>query len=185
MNPALAIDRLTQCRSRLLLLIVLCAPAFAQSPEPVATTGEGVAEPDERAIDEITVVAPRTITAIKAAITKADRKMYALFNDMNQDRRYDVSCTLENRYGSNMKTRVCRPQFERDVLDEAFRDNSTWTSFDRPEAELRRYREEFRQKMIDFAATNPELQQAVFERARLQRDLKQAEDLQRQARREE
>lgn len=39
-----------------------------------------------------------------------------------------------------------------------------------PEAELREYRENRKQMMIELAAENPELAAAVFKRAQLQRD---------------
>jgi hypothetical protein len=131
------------------------------------------------------VVAPRTISAIKADIARADRKMYGLYNEMNDDRRYDVFCRLEKRHASNLQRRVCLPQFENELLEEAYEGTGTWTSFDRPDAELRRHGEVFRQKMIDFAAQNAELEQAIFERAQLQRDLEEAEGRQRETRLEE
>ena len=67
------------------------------------------------------------------------------------------------------------PAFEQGVLEESWDDLSTWTGAGRPEAEIRRKREIMRQKMIEFAEQNPDLAAAIIERAKLQRDLAEAE----------
>ena len=71
-----------------------------------------------------------------------------------------------------MKRRICQPQFELGVLSEELR---LWgyspTGYEYPQAELRRKRAILRQKMIAYAEQNPELEQAVYRRAQLERDL--------------
>lgn len=155
-------------------------PLAAQDAEGMAdTVGAGGWElvedvPDE-AIDEIIVIAPQSVAAIKAQIVRVERKMYGLYNEMNTDREYDIYCRREGVYASRRKERVCLPQFEHGVLEESWNDLSTWTGAGRPEAELRAKREILRQKMIDFAEQNPALKDAIFERARLQRSLSDAQ----------
>lgn len=167
----------------ILACLVGSPPAFAQGAvaesdaDPDAVEPASVVEPgSDDVVDEIIVVAPKTVTAIKAQIVRADRRMYGLYNELNTDREYDIHCRLEKVYASNRKERICLPQFEHGVLEEAWDDMSTWTGAGRPEAELRRKREILKQKMIDFSEQDPELKKAIYERARLQRELKEAEE---------
>ncbi len=132
--------------------------------------------PDEEVVDEITVIAPRSIGIIKSQIINADRAIYRIFNSMTTDRLYEVRCSLSSRAGTRLKRHTCLPNFERGVLNEAFDDSSTWTSFDIPEGDLERHREAFRKMMIEFADQNPELERAIYARAQLERDLRAARE---------
>ncbi|MDH3441672.1 MAG: hypothetical protein OEM63_13015, partial [Gammaproteobacteria bacterium] len=104
-----------------------------------------------------------------------DRKMYGLWNEMNTEREFDVHCRLEGVYASRRKERICLPAFENGILEESWDDLSSWTGAGRPQAEIREKREIMRKKMIEFAEQNPDLRAAIIERARLQRDLTEAE----------
>ena len=145
-------------------------PAAADQVAAAPAAEPGTDEP----IDEITVIGEKTITAIKAQIVSADRRMYGLFNEMNMDREYDIHCRLERIYNSNRKERICQPAFEQGILEESWYDLSTYTDAGRPEAELRHKREILRQKMTEYAEKNPALKKAIFERAQLQRKLRDA-----------
>jgi len=131
---------------------------------------------EDQAIDEITVIAPPSVTRIKSEIVQADRRMFGIFNSMTNDMRYKTYCRLTSFPGTNLKRRVCVPNFEKGVLEEAFDDSSTWTSFNIPQAVLEKHRETYRQMMIDFANENPELKQAIFKRAQLEQDLREARE---------
>ena len=129
----------------------------------------------EGPVEEITVYGEKTVSAIKAQIMRADRKMYGLWNELNTDREFDVHCRLEGVYASRRKERICLPAFEHGILEESWDDLSSWTGAGRPEAEIREKREIMKQKMIEFAEQNPDLRAAIIERANLQRDLAEAE----------
>lgn len=129
----------------------------------------------EGPVEEITVYGEKTVPAIKAQIMRADRKMYGLWNEMNTDREFDVHCRLEGVYASRRKERICLPAFEHGILEESWDDLSSWTGAGRPEAEIREKREIMKRKMIEFAEQNPDLRAAIIERAKLQRDLAEAE----------
>jgi len=151
--------------------VVACLSAFAQESTDYANH-----ERDEEVVDEITVVAPRSIGIIRSQIVSADRVMYRIFNGMTTDRRYQVHCTLSSQPGTRLKRRMCIPNFERGVLNEAYDDSSTWTSFNIPAGDLERHRKEFRKMMIEFADQNPELERAIYARAQLERDLRAARE---------
>jgi hypothetical protein len=155
---------------------VAAQEAGPTAAEPSAEEGYVLAEvvPDE-AVEEITVYGEKTVPVIKAQIMRADRKLYGLWNEMNDEREFDVYCRLEGVYASRRKERICLPAFEHGVLEESWNDLSTWTGAGRPEAEIRKKREIMRNKMIEFAQQNPDLHSAIIERATLQRDLDAAE----------
>jgi len=164
-----------------LLLLGAMPAAAAQVDEATGESGvkeeSGVAadSPANEAVEEITVYGEKTVQAIKAQIMQADRRLYGIWNELNDDREFDVHCRMEGVYASRRKERICLPAFEHGVLEEAWDDLGTWTGAGRPQAEIRRKREIMRQKMINFAAENPDLAAAIFERAKLQRDLAEAE----------
>jgi len=176
----------TSLRSHLLVVLALLAVGGVTAAdegddavEALDSDADGNWEiataPVDDAIDEIIVVAPKSVPAIRAQIIRVERRMYGLYNEMNTDREFDIYCRRENVYASRRKERVCLPQFERGVLEEAWDDLSTWTGAGRPQAELQQKREILRRKMIDFAEQNPALRDAIYERARLQRSLQEAE----------
>jgi len=158
---------------------LVCSIVFAQES---ADDVDNI--PDEEEIDEITVIAPRSIGNIKSQIVSADTSMYRLFNGMTTDRRYQVHCALASSAGTRLKRRTCLPNFERGVLNEAYDDSSTWTSFNIPEGVLERHRKAFRQMMIEFADQSPELERAIYARAQLERDLRAAREQARQEKRD-
>ncbi len=163
----------------LVVIAMLAGPAVAQEAGVTDSDDDGwelVTRPsDDEPVEEITVYGERTVPALKAQIIRADRRIYGIWNEMNDDREFDVHCRLEGVYGSRRKERICLPAFEHGVLEEAWYDLGTWTGAGRPQAEIRSKREIMRQKMIEFAEQNPELAEAIFQRARLQRELAEAE----------
>ena len=156
------------------LLVCLCClcmlPAFA------TTT-------DER-IEEITVVAPRTLVSIKRKMLRADIEMYRISNTLIDDPLYKVWCLLEPKPGSRIKQRVCKPGFERDIDSGILQDEVTLARFSAGElvfsnnyglskAEIGRHREILKQKFIELAADNPTLAKAIYERANLNLEYEQ------------
>lgn len=133
----------------------------------------------EREIDEITVFAPRSLAVIERQIERADLEMYKIANTLIDDPLYKTYCQLETSPGSNVKRRVCAAGYERELNSEAWEEEramrrlgeTTFSSdYKLPKAELRKYRENLKQKMIELAAENPELAAAIYKRAQLQRD---------------
>lgn len=132
----------------------------------LAELGENHAE---EVVDEITVIGRRSVKAIQRQIIKADATLYNLYNSLNSDSQYHIYCKNEMTTGSNIRHRACRPQFERDMRfitrDEIVGSSDTMLTA----AELRRHREIMRKQMLDLAAENPALSEAILNRAALQR----------------
>jgi len=132
---------------------------------------------DEK-IDEITVIAPRTLVSIKRQMLRADIEMYRISNTLIDDPLYKVWCLLEPKPNSRIRQRVCKPGFERKIAAEILADEVTMARFggDDPvftneyklsAAEIRKHREILKQKFIDLAADNPTLAKAIYARANL------------------
>jgi hypothetical protein len=85
------------------LFAALCANPLAAMEAPAA-------EP----IEEITVTGQR----LRMKVSEAEDAMYALFNDLNTDDRYDIVCTMEVRVFSHIRQKRCVPQYARDALME-------------------------------------------------------------------
>ena len=166
-------------RAFLVAIVFAISPVFAQesgAPQNLDVQADDSAIPPvDEPVEEITVYGEKTVPAIKAQIFRADQTLYGIWNELNDDREFDVHCRLEGVYASRRKERICLPAFEQGILEESWDDLSTWTGAGRPEAEIRRKREIMRQRMIEAAQQNPELAAAIIERAKLQRDLAEAE----------
>ena len=166
------------------LLLLIAAPHATLAQDPDAATAEtsvasappSVGEPaagleSDEAIDEITVFGTRSLRTIERLMESADETLFGLFNELNTDDKFDVYCGKENRVGSKTKVRVCKSNFERGVMTEAwegaaFNDNSS--TFELPKAEIRRHRAEMRQEMTRLVVEHPELMRALDRRTALQ-----------------
>jgi hypothetical protein len=80
-----------------------CAAAMA------ATAGE--------APEEIIVTGTQTLTQLQLKIELAQDRMFGLFNEFNDDDRYDIQCIVETRTGTLISQRVCQPEFLRKSIE--------------------------------------------------------------------
>jgi hypothetical protein len=108
-------------------LVALPVILFAKQEPSVANEDRaGSQAPPEEVIDEVTVVAPRTARAIRSDIIRVEKVMYDIFNSLNTDPDYRVSCHWENRDTGNpttigkIKEWRCRTAYHSDILAEAF-----------------------------------------------------------------
>jgi len=141
---------------------------------PLAT----LATAEEETIEEIVVVAPRTLVSIKRQMLRADIEMYKISNTLIDDPLYKVWCLLEPLPGSRIQRRVCKPGFERQIRSDILSDEVTMARFgggepnfsnqyDLSRSEIGKHREILKQKFVELAAENPELAKAIYARASL------------------
>ncbi len=89
------------------------AAAFAEAPsrgDAAAADSAATAPPDVG--DEI-IVRAKNRAAIRAALVRAQDRLYAIYNSINASDELDIHCYLEKRYASNIKERVCKPNYAR------------------------------------------------------------------------
>lgn len=182
-------ESLIACVTRLAVvacLLALSPVLFARQKSPAAEDESAGSEPpSEEVIDEVTVVAPRTVASIRSDIIRVEEVMYDIFNSLNTDRDFRVSCGWENRNTGNPSTtsRIkewrCQTAYERGIPGREFRDvagaaptveGATLTS-GTLSGPIRRHREAFKQKMLELAEQNPGLARAIYIRAALEQDL--------------
>lgn len=60
---------------------------------------------------EIEVRGYRRLSVLLNAIDEAEDHMYAVFNDLNDDDRYDIHCLREAPLGTRIRQKVCKPEF--------------------------------------------------------------------------
>ena len=85
---------------RLMVLLLCSLPAGVSLAQEDAQ--EGV--PDDEPIDEITVYGEKSLPKLKLEYEAAELDFYNLYNEINDDYRYDVICRDEVPTGSHIKT---------------------------------------------------------------------------------
>lgn len=97
----------------LLSFAVLSMPLVAQTtaspdtPEPVAGHVPETAKTD---LEEILVTAERSIVAIRSQIAREEMRSYKMFNELNSDDDFDITCR-QVRANSHIAKRECEPRF--------------------------------------------------------------------------
>ena len=87
-----------------------CAVALAQNA-PATPERAASAPRQEEAPDEV-IVRGRRIGELRVEVEQARIRAYEIFNDLNSDDDFDVSCHEDSRSGTRMPRRVCRARFE-------------------------------------------------------------------------
>ena len=85
--------------------------------EPTARE-RGTESPDRKADDEVIVTGKR-LGELRLEVKTARQHAYDVFNEINGDDDFDVSCRDQTRVFSHAKVNVCRAQFERRIEAEA------------------------------------------------------------------
>ncbi len=155
----------------------LVAAAHADSRDPIDPAAE---IPDESTmseeidlgvsvIDEIIAVEQKNVTLLRTELTKADDRLFSLYNTLNSDDSLDMICKKETRIGSQIKYRVCKSSYHRQIESESGSDfldgDSVSTSSRAPAGHYGKVRS----NMASLMAEHPELQRALNERAILRR----------------
>lgn len=61
------------------------------------------------AIDEISVIGQRSLLSLHIEVFKLEESFYALFNELNSENEYDVTCHKEFRFMSHIKAGLAWP----------------------------------------------------------------------------
>ena len=65
----------------------------------------------EEPIEEIMVTGQRIILNLRQQIIQAEDHAFEIFNALNDDDMYDIHCRMEAQIGSNIKKRLCLPNY--------------------------------------------------------------------------
>ena len=154
--------------------------AAAQAATPAEVIEEEV-EPDASEQsnvlpEEITVTGQKLFIVLKQQIEEAEDLMYGLFNEMNEDDRYDIHCTWEAPLGTRIPQRVCRPEFVANA-DEAVAKNFlaermgfTTTNPPPVQAEMGFHYPVLEEKLREALVESPEFAEAVLRHHELRQE---------------
>jgi hypothetical protein len=145
-----------------LLACLLCAGAIAQ---PVA----------DASVEELEVVG-RRLEKLRFEIENTRINVYDIFNRLNDDDQFDMHCYRRKTTGSLIKERICVPKFVEDTLDDsasqAFQNYTLnkdgnrvlgSSTGDLTSGYVRVKNREMRDRMVEIANANPELQSAILD----------------------
>lgn len=130
-------------------------------------------EPDAEIIDEVTVLGVRELADLRAEVIEAENVVYDVFNDLNDDDRYDIICKKETRIGSQIPKRVCQARLFRDAVAaeaEGVVDGEIMPGMKVNSAKHNRI---LREKMAALANKHPDLLAALKNRLELSRKFEQ------------
>ena len=94
-------------------LVWLSPPILSQQQESSSESESG-SQPDGSAIEEIIVQGERTIYALRLAIESAETEVYNLFNELNSNDEFDVTCKEVVYTGSHISRRTCMAAYLRE-----------------------------------------------------------------------
>lgn len=144
------------------ILLLLCSIgcSFALAQDEAAEAG---AEPEE-AIDEITVYGEQSLSTLKMEYEAAELSFYNLYNELNDDRKYDVVCRKETRKGSHIKHRICWPRYQLDARTQEARAKFFRGEIDPGVMALDIAEEKvMKERIAKIAEENPQLLEALVE----------------------
>jgi len=119
-------------------------------------------------IDEIVVLGAHSLTLLRQEVIVAEDKFFDLYNELNDDDRFDIICENRRPIGTRIQVRECKARFVRDAEVEATQnalvmDNSPANVAAQPIRASKEDYETLDKKLKTFAVENPELQKALME----------------------
>ncbi len=155
--------------------VLLQQTAIAQEAE--AETDAEVLEP----LEEIIVVAPRSLSSMRVEIRRVEENVLALFNAMNDDHDYDIRCRQEAPLGSHIPVRICNPRFVDRLIGRETQLYLRTGVYTEPVGEIRQHQEVLNEMMRTMVEENPQLRDEM----QLFYDLKTQYDAERKERLED
>lgn len=76
-----------------------------------AQSSEVMEAPVRELPEEVIITGNQPLKQLKRQIEQAQDQMFGLFNELNDDDRYDIKCREEKPLGTRISQRVCRPVF--------------------------------------------------------------------------
>lgn len=90
--------------------VAMTLPVYGQEEDLRRSRESG--NPSTEPAEEIVVVGQRPITELRMQVMESERELYNLFNEFNDDRRFDVSCSTWQPTGTRLEEQICQPEFE-------------------------------------------------------------------------
>lgn len=118
-------------------------------------------EPGET-IEEIVVWGDMSMGALRGKLRIAEDRAFSLFNDLNTKPEFEIRCEYKSRVGSNLKKRVCNPNYVDQLYREAaFNMRQGFGSARPSKAAMDSKRAELLTEIIRLGQEHPELLDAM------------------------
>jgi hypothetical protein len=145
-----------------LFVAILAVPMAAVGQDEEASTE--LASGDD-AVEDIVVLGQKSVAELRRDVFRSEEDFYSIYNKLNDDNEYDVSCFVETPTGTRIKNHVCRARFITNAYSEqAGRRRATATRLAQNQDEnpvIAEKTAKFQKKLETFVATDPELQAAL------------------------
>lgn len=145
----------------------------------LASMGSSIARAAEPLPEEVEVIGQRQLYMLEEQLIEAEDAVFALYNELNTDDLYDVSCEWVKPLGTNMKHRVCRPGFiqrAEQSRGQEYMSNITgmgFTTGTSVELENERHNPILKRKLQEAVASSPELADLMMEHQELKAALEE------------
>lgn len=111
----------------------------------------------------------KPVNQLRAELARADARLFSLYNELNLDDSLDMICKKETRIGSQIKYRVCKTSYHRQMESESASDMLTGDAVSASSQAPASHYDKVRSNMSKLMADNPELLRAFYERAMLRK----------------
>jgi hypothetical protein len=157
----------TTCSFAIFLLI----PAVWADTNGVGDPADSKDNSELSFIDEVIVVEQKNVSQLRTELKKADDQLFSLYNTLNTDDSLDMICKKQTRIGSQIKYRVCKSSYHRQLEGESgsefLEDGDASASAGPPAGHYAKVRENMSRLMTE----NPDLQKAFYKRAILRKKI--------------
>lgn len=163
-------------------LMCVCISMSLSSTFAAAQAVSGVPE-------EVTIVGSRMLLQLRTRMLEAEEQAYAVFNQFNDEARFDIQCSWQDRTGSHMRVRVCVPKFQldaqaaharsflsnyRDYLDAFSLPDTTFTGHQPMEAVIASQQPDYKRKLEQVAIEHPEFLDSLMDYSALRQQYEAA-----------
>lgn len=131
------------------------AVSLAASADEPGSSADAIPE-EAVPIDEVVVIAPRSIREIRRDLAASEREVIRRFNVINDDRRYDILCRKRAPVGSQILRRDCKTRYYREAQSLVAVRDEPGAGLDEPWIDLHEHAKELKRLMQQHAATDAE-----------------------------
>ena len=157
-------------------LMFCVLPASAQLTDSPGAGQQNVPE-------EIVITGERSTMQLRIQLMEAEKQAYEVFNQFNDDKRFNISCSLSAPTGSRLLRQICQAEFEIQAMRGHAQDyydsmpgpgrppqGSVTKQHPPLAAELHRHQQAYRDKMRQIAEDHPEFLDALARYATLNQE---------------
>lgn len=155
------------------IFFALCLPlcALAQQVETVQS------RPAPGLPEEVVITGDRSLQQLQTKMLDAEKTAYNIFNMFNDEKRFNINCSMHQPTGTHLEKQICQPEFESRATRDHARDYWEYMraeydpyglsyrpaiAFPAQEAMIASQQQAYRKKMQQVAQEHPEFVDALI-----------------------